>query len=301
MIPYLRDVNDSNTMAAPRVMRGMHTASICGLPEWSSWPGGWGQTAVHILQGHGVEIIQGGLGDITGVMRIGSGRILQVNDAEELARTQQAEGMAATTVHLGTGFEDTETLYALAASIIEASTNLGHPIYIETHRATCTQDIWRTVELIKVFPGLKFNADLSHWYTGLELVYGDFAEKLDYMQPVFERTAMLHGRIGNSCCMQVDIGDGSENITQVLSPVNFVDDYRQLWQRCCAGFLQHAQAGDVLPFLPELIVPAGYYARAFPDAEGNLCEESDRYQQALLYMTIFDECFSAAQQLMAPT
>jgi hypothetical protein len=62
------------------------------------------------------------------------------------------------------------------------------------------------------------------------------------------------------------------------------------------GFLRNAHAGDVLIFAPELLSGTHYYARIFPDALGNLREESDRYAQALLYKHLAGTCFAKAQQ-----
>ena len=39
-----------------------------------------------------------------------------------------------------------------------------------------------------------------------------------------------------------------------------------------------------------------YYARMFPDTRGKLVEETDRYQQALLYKCIAKECFAEARR-----
>ena len=40
----------------------------------------------------------------------------------------------------------------LVESILSASEKYKLPAFIETHRATITQDMWRTVELTKRFP-----------------------------------------------------------------------------------------------------------------------------------------------------
>ena len=66
----------------PRLARGMHAACLIALPEWSSYPGGWGMDAYAHLQKHGVEIIQGGLGiDPKDVPHIGSGVVHRPEDA----------------------------------------------------------------------------------------------------------------------------------------------------------------------------------------------------------------------------
>ena len=132
-------------------------------------------------------------------------------------------------------------------------------------------------------PELRFNGDFSHWYTGLEMPYGDFEEKLEFLRPVFERTRFLHGRIGDPGCIQVDVGDDPAH-----EPTS-VAHFRSMWTAAMRGFLASATDGDVLPFVPELL-PAGiHYARTIPDddappdADGRRPEreEGDRWTQAL--------------------
>ncbi len=146
------------------------------------------------------------------------------------------------------------------------------PLYIETHRATITQDIWRTVEMTKRHPEIHFNGDFSHWYTGLEMPYGDITAKFDFCEPVFERVRFFHGRIGDPSCMQVDVGDGTG--------LTYVDHFREMWTRSCIGFLRSAKPGDYISFAPELLHPSIYYGRLMPDGKGGFTEYSDRWQQA---------------------
>jgi hypothetical protein len=68
-------------------------------------------------------------------------------------------------------------------------------IVVETHRATITQDSWRTVQITKGFPEVRFNRNFSHYYCGQELAYGDWSSKLAFMEPIFERVGFIHGRI----------------------------------------------------------------------------------------------------------
>jgi sugar phosphate isomerase/epimerase len=116
----------------------------------------------------------------------GSGRINKPADAYALVHKLKEEGMECGTVHLGCGMESEQDGCALIDSASNAATQLGVPLYLETHRATLFQDMWRTVEFIKRFPELRFNGDFSHWYTGLEMVYGGFEQKLAFLAPVFE-------------------------------------------------------------------------------------------------------------------
>ena len=116
-------------------------------------------------------------------------------------------GLECLTLHVGWGYEDEDEATQLIEAVLDASARYSVPLYVETHRATLFQDIWRTVQFVRRFPQLQFNGDFSHWYTGLEMVYGGFENKLACIQPVIERIRFLHGRIGNPGCMQVDVGD----------------------------------------------------------------------------------------------
>ena len=161
---------------------------------------------------------------------------------------------------LGTGLEDDHTADRLVDEVLSASTTASIPLYVETHRGTLTQDAWRTVRLVDRFPDLRFNGDFSHWYTGLDLSFGDFEAKLDHLMPVFDRVRYLHGRIGTPGCIQVDVGDGRA----VDRP--HVDHFRALWMRAMAGFLANAPADPVVApdievgFAPELLPPETGYA-----------------------------------------
>jgi hypothetical protein len=191
-------------------------------------------------------------------------------------------------IHLGYGLEDDSEAGQLIEAVISATEKYGVPLYVETHRSTLTQDLWRTVQFAQRFPALRFNGDFSHWYTGQEMVYGDFDRKLQFIAPVLERVRFLHGRIGNPGCIQVDLGDGDPK----RHP--YIAHFKQLWTACFAGFLASAEPTDFICFTPELLHPEIFYARVFPNAEGQLVEESDRWAQSLLLGRIAEDCFADA-------
>jgi hypothetical protein len=166
---------------------------------------------------------------------------------------------------------------------------------IETHRATITQDIWRTIKLIERNPELRINGDFSHYYTGQEMVYGDFEAKLDFMQPIFDRVRFLHGRIGSPGNMQVDIGDGQSPVLQQTGGADFLAHFKTMWIRAMRGFLQSEGEGDTLVFAPEILGADIYYARCFPQPDGSLREEGDRVQQAFVYAELAKECWKTAK------
>jgi len=218
----------------------------------------------------------------------GSGRVNIPAEADALAARMADTGFACATLHLGWGMEDGGEARALIEAVLKASGTHRLPLFVETHRATVFQDIWRTVQFTSWYPELRFNGDFSHWYTGQELVYGGFEKKFKFLQPVLQRVRFLHGRIGNPGCIQVDIGDGAADSQP------FVAHFRELWTASMAGFLESAGPGDHLIFAPELLASGIYYARLFRDAGGQLREEGDRWQQSLVLWRIARECFAQA-------
>lgn len=220
----------------------------------------------------------------------GSGRVNVPAEAAPLAAEAKAAGLECLTLHVGWGMEDDEEAAALISAVLDASAKYAIPLYPETHRATIFQDPWRTLRFLARFPSLEFNGDFSHWYTGTEMVYGGFENKLQFIQPVLGRIGFIHGRIGNPGCMQVNIGDGSTDGRP------YVAHFRALWTEAFAGFLARRPAADAICFTPELLAPSIYYARTFDGRE-----ESDRWQQSLVLVRIARECFAQACERVSPS
>ena len=215
----------------------------------------------------------------------GSSRVNAPLEAAPLAQAAADAGLECLTLHVGWGMEDDDEGARLIESILQASEQHRIPLYVETHRATIFQDMQRTVQFLKRFPELEFNGDFSHWYTGSEMVYGGFAHKLEFIQPVVERVRFLHGRIGNPGCMQVAI--------TADDPAPYVAHFREMWTRCFVAYLGATEPKQkFIAFTPELLAPGIFYARTFQDTE-----ESDRWEQSQLLLRIARECFQAAEQL----
>jgi hypothetical protein len=274
---------------APSLRADITYANVKGLPAYSTAPKGDDRALHQAVKDAGYRGIQGGIPELCHDLGLGvtdSGRVNVPADAGAVARDRKARGFECATLHVGWGMEDDDEAHRLIDAVIEASNRHDFPLYIETHRATITQDLWRTAQFIRKFPDIRFNGDFSHWYTGLEMVYGDFEAKLAFLEPVFERVRFLHGRIGVPGAIQADIGDGSGRAN--------VGHFREMWTRGMMGFLRTAQPGDVLCFAPELLGPDISYARLIPNAAGEWVEESDRWQQAGVYTRIAHECWEEA-------
>jgi hypothetical protein len=223
-----------------------------------------------------------------GLRMAASGRVNRPDEAAELARTWAGDGYECATLHVGWGLEDDDEALRLIHSVIVASARWKIPMFIETHRATICQDLWRTVQFVRRFPEMRFNGDFSHWYTGQEMVYGGFEKKVAFIRPVIERVGFIHGRIGNPGCIQVRVDEESP-----AEPI-YVTHFKQLWTACFAEFLAKAENGDSIYFAPELLAPDIFYARTFPNASGEMVEESDRWEQSLVLKRMAESCFEQA-------
>ena len=203
-------------------------------------------------------------------LQYASGLAFQNLEDGTLAIQQSVDlGVSSITVQLGNGLESDATIDFWLQKIAEQELRSGIPIYIETHRNTATQDIYRTLRIIERHPEIKLTADFSHWYTGL-LLSQVFEEKVKQMQEVFQRTAMVHGRIATDGCIQPP-----------MSRVNAVVDghYQTLWQ----NVLDQSQVcNDAIPFVIELLSHEIGYDIGQMDADGKWTDASDRWNEALL-------------------
>ena len=282
---------------SPRLVRHINAGSLWSLPQSSAAPADPAEQLA-ALHAKGVDAIQHPFPQMLSdspLQRAGMGRVDTPGDADRLARDHKQQGLIMTTLHVGTGLESDNEIDALVGAVIEASVRHDYPLFIETHRATVTQDIRRTLDLIDRFPDVRFNADLSHWYTGHEMTYGDINAKFDAMTPVFERVRYMHGRIGTPCCAQVALASADDER-------DFVGHFREMWRRAMSGFARTAVPGEILPFAPELLPyaiefgdtqHALYYARRW-GSDGSEAEESDRWTQADLLWDIAERCADEA-------
>jgi hypothetical protein len=291
MAQYLND----GTNDAPKLRVFLNAGNLTALPDNSIWPGLSGSEAIERLKSDGFEGVQLDRGETAvGPSKefpyCGLDRINEPEAADAVFARHAENGELCISLHVGWGMEDDDAVDRLVESVLTASDKHRLPAFIETHRATITQDMWRTVRITKRFPEVLFNGDFSHLYCGQEMVYGDFAAKLDFLQPVFDRIGFLHGRIAAPGYMQAPI-EAATGRPKMAVGADYLEHFKQMWRRAMAGFKAHSGVGDVLIFAPELLRPDIYYARVFEGADGVLREESDRYAEALLYRDIARECF----------
>ncbi len=287
----------SSPFGTPAFRRDLNICTSWSLPSWSTGPQGDEQATLEAACAAGYEGVQGanprrcrdlGLVPTTFAIQPTPGGLA------EQAQGWVDSGFECCTILLGTGLEDDAAADVLIEEVLSASATARIPLYVETHRATVTQDMWRTVQLVERFPDLRFNGDFSHWYTGQDMAANGFEATLEFLAPVLDRVRYMHGRIGTSGSIQVDVGDGS------VEGQPHIAQFRSLWTRAFEGFVRTA-VQDVVPpprleigFAPELLPPEVGYARLVPDASGGLREEGDRWEQSLVLTQIASECFEAA-------
>ena len=283
--------------ASTRFQPVLNLGTLLNLPDWSAAPRGSAVEVAQAIRAAGYQGVQGTDDPAyrqAGLVTYGAGRVVRAEEAQIVIGKNVDQGHLATTLHVGTGFEDEREALTLIEAVLEASDRLRHPSFIETHRATITQDMWRTLRWVELCPAIRFNADFSHWYTGLEMAYGDFESKLDRLAPVFERVGFIHGRIGNGGSMQVPIGIGGRDEPHTSR-------FLEMWRRCFSAFLKAGDEKAAIVFAPELLPavlprPEGPlymdYALTRQTDEGGEEELSDRWDQALKLLALARSAFS---------
>jgi hypothetical protein len=292
-IPYLNDGSGDE----PKLKFYLNEDNLTDLREDTRWPGAKGRAMLESLQAdgfHGIQFTHTSPPAESPIEFCTLDRINTAGEADEIVGRHADSGHRCLTVHAGWGIEEDDAVFSLVEAILTASEKHRLPVYIETHRATITQDMWRTVQIIQKFPEIRFNGDFSHYYTGQEMVYGGIDMKMEFMEPIFDRVAFIHARIGSPGQIQVAIGTANGRPATAVGDLNFLDHYKTMWTRAMRGFRQQAGPGDTLVFCPELLSRQHYYARCFPDTNGQPVEESDRYAEACLYLEIARGCWDAS-------
>lgn len=269
----------------------LNLATLEDLPAWSKAPTGDVAAIAQGLKQAGYHGVQSEDPEAYAAHGLGCATLGRANTVEEI-RSLTAGWAAAKyecgTLHIGWGFEDDREIRDLGRAVVESARTEGIPVYIETHRATITQDPWRTLKLVESIPEIRFNGDFSHWYTGSEMIYGDISSKMDLLTPVFERVRFIHARVGNSGAMQVPLADPSMTVA--------MEHYREMWTRSIAGFLGEARPEDVLIFSPELLRSSINYARRYRTSDGTWHEDSDRWLESLELTRVAVTCFREAEK-----
>lgn len=274
---------------APRLLAGVSFVTLAELPEWSAGPRGSDEMVYAALKAAGYEAIQTlqpALALAHGLRPTGMARAFEEHQLRAAAIRWRDAGCDCTTVHLGTGLETDDELFRLGEALLEIAEQERHPIYLETHRATMTQDIKRTLDLVERFPEMRFNGDFAHWYIGHEMTYGDMEMKFEKLRPIFERTRFMHLRISSNAFGQVTASDPAEQ--------RHLDYYRRMWTAVFESYLASAAPGDYFAVHPELLPARAFYPKMVLGPDGVLREESDRWTESLFLLQVARECWAAA-------
>jgi hypothetical protein len=275
-----------------KIRRDICLGGLAGLPAGSAAHGLALQDQLALLRACGFAgvVAWGNWAAIraAGLVPVGMGRVLAPDEALPLARCHADAGLDFTTLHVGTGLESDDAMARLAEAVLEASAATGHALYIETHRATMTQDIRRTLDLVERFPQLAFTLDFSHWYTGHEMTYGgEYAARLAWCDPVFARVASVQWRIGTTGAIQRPLDPASAHYA----------DHVAAFDRCLRVRLASPAPPPVLPVAPELL-PAtmGEGAEARPINYAEIPEVSDRFAEAQALVALAGTRLAAVTQ-----
>jgi hypothetical protein len=250
-LAHLPAGSEGHGLPLPELLGLLRAKGYAGVVSWGNWS----------------EIRDAGL------IPCGMGRVRLPADALPIARQHRDCGLDFTTLHVGTGFETDDEMARLAQAVVEAAALTGQRLHIETHRATMTQDIRRTLDLVARFPQLSLTLDFSHWYTGHEMTYdGEFAERLVWLDPLFRRVDSLQLRIGTSGAIQRPIDPTSIHYGDHLGALD----------RCLSVRSNSPDPPALLSVAPELL-PAwlGDGEAARPIHYADEPEHSDRFAEAL--------------------
>ena len=141
------------------------------------------------------------------------------------------------------------------------------PLLLETHRNGTLNDLFFTLEVLKMVPELRLCADLSHFVVDRELQIPLNETDEGYFSTILERSDSFQGRISNNQQIQIaiDFPQHREWVTQ----------YLQWWQQGISGWHARQTHDATLNFLVELGPPA--YAITGADQ----LELSDRWKEGL--------------------
>ncbi len=114
----------------------------------------------------------------------------------------------------------------------------GLAFFVETHRNNIPESLNQALQLIDLWPEVRFTGDFSHFVVVGEFYGMEYERAVERMMPVLKRTSHLHGRISNGEAVQVDVGDGSGQTAQF---------FVEIWTAVMKAWRRDAVPGDVFP------------------------------------------------------
>ena len=123
--------------------------------------------------------------------------------------------------------------------------DLGIAVAHETHRGRALNVPWNTAKLIEEVPGLKLNADFSHWCCVCESLLEDQAE---IVAKACVHSIHIHGRIGHAEGPQVADPRAPEYAREL-------EVHMEWWEKICQS--RKDSGAKLMTFTPEF-GPPGY-------------------------------------------
>lgn len=165
----------------------------------------------------------------------------------------------------------------------------GISLHIETHRDRMTTDLFFTLQLLDLFPGLKLTADLSHYVVGREFAWPVDDTNHALMRRIIDHAWGFHGRVASREQIQLQL-DFPQNR-------KWVELFMGWWEYGFNSWMARAGEDAALSFLCELGPPE----YAMTGADGY--ELSDRWAEAKQMMGMVRDLWARCgrQQGAAPS
>lgn len=212
-------------------------------------------------------------------LKLSAAGIVSCSNLFARARKWKRQGYQCATIMIGSGAETLTEALAIAGLVLDVSESCELPIYLELHRGTVTQDIDIVQEMIKTYPGIRFNADFSHYITTYRWCETFTEDTLRYITPILERVCYIHLRPANSEHIQISKPELSEmRLLQHLLRTTF------------SLFQKNASHGDVLIVAPELLPTITGYSDIERTSSGHH-DQVNRYEQSVELKQFAESCF----------
>ncbi|MBV1919041.1 MAG: hypothetical protein KUG73_00050 [Pseudomonadales bacterium] len=275
---------------SPTLEHHINLFSVAGLPSAFSAPRmkvfGMSLRDYHRIKSDGFSGVQSHLMLNPSVRKsancgltLSAAAIVKPEKLRTKATKWKRQGYCCATIMIGTGQESLPEAIALAELTLKVSEEIAIPIYLELHRGTVTQDISIVQGMIEACPGIRFNADFSHYITAYRWCETFTEDTLRYIEPILSRVCYVHLRPSNSEHIQISLPGMREfELLRCL----LIETFRL--------FRKSATAGDVLVVAPELLPTITGYADLEKSRSGHV-DKVNRYQQSLDLRSFAQACF----------
>ena len=290
MPPYVTPYVNQGLEKPPTLEHHINLFSVTGLPSAFSAPRmkifGMSLHDYHRIKHDGFNGVQSHLmlnpsvrKSASSGLTLSAAGIVKPEKLHAKARKWKRQGYCCATIMIGTGNESLPEAIALAELTLKVSKEIAIPIYLELHRGTVTQDILIVQGMIEACPGIRFNADFSHYITSYRWCETFTEETLRTIEPILSRVCYVHLRPANS-----------EHIQVSRPGIQEFELLRYLLIETFRLFRKSAAAGDVLIVAPELLPAITGYADVEKSSSGHK-DRVNRYQQSLDLRSFAQACF----------